>query len=41
MGITMLHKLGSLIKKNVVADLAPLGPMLFLVCLQFPGAGKR
>ena len=36
----MLHELGSLIK-SLAVDLAFLGSMLFLVCLQFPGAGKR
>ena len=37
MGIYMLHEVGGLIK-SLAADLALLGSMLFLVCLQFPGA---
>ena len=37
MGINMLHKLGGLIK-SLAADLALLGSMLFLVCLQFLGS---
>ena len=39
MGVNMLHELGSLVKR-LVADLASLRPMLFLVGLQFPSAGE-
>ena len=38
-GVNMHHELGSLVKR-LVADLASLRPMLFLVGLQFPSAGK-
>lgn len=40
MGINVLHELGSLVK-SLGTDLALLASMLFLVRLQFPGAGKR